>query len=138
LPQESLNKEQIYFWDELIYLSALPLLKISLLLFYLRVFSTPSFRACVYFLIACNVAYCIAFVGVSIWQCLPIYGAWTRWDGTFEGTCNNINLQGWLSAALNIVIDMCTLLLPIPELIKLEMPRSKKVLIFLMFSVGFL
>ncbi|CZR68781.1 related to integral membrane protein PTH11 [Phialocephala subalpina] len=127
----------LFFWDELIYLSALPLTKISILLFYLRIFPRRSFKYSVYALIAANILYLISFEVVSIWQCRPIKGAWKRWDGEFKCTCNNINLQGWLSAVFNIVLDIAMLSLPMPELYKLSMSTKKKVHIMLMFGVGF-
>ena len=77
------DKPQLFFWDELIYLSALPITKISILLFYLRIFPRQGFKYCVYALIAANVGYLISFEVISIWQCRPIDAAWKRWDGTY-------------------------------------------------------
>jgi hypothetical protein len=129
---------QIYFWDELLYITILPLTKISILFFYLRAFSNKTFRMLVYIVIALNVGYWITFILISVFQCSPIEGAWTRWDGTFKGKCQNINLQGWMSAAITIFLDLATLILPLPLLAKLALSRRKKVQLFLMFSVGFL
>lgn len=80
----------------------------------------------------------VAFEVVSIWQCRPIAGAWKRWDGEFKATCNDINLQGWLSAAFNIVLDVTMLILPMPELYNLSLTLKKKIHVMLMFGVGFL
>lgn len=120
------------------YLSALPLTKISILCFYLRIFPSKKLRIGVYILIAANIGYMISFVVVSIWQCTPIDMAWYRWDGEHAGHCNNINLQGWLSAALNIILDVFTLSLPLPELYRLKMSSKMKLQILSMFCVGFL
>lgn len=89
-------------------------------------------------LIGLNVAYFIAFELVSIFQCTPIEGAWRAWDKEFPAKCNNINMQGWMAAILNIVLDVATLCLPLWELYKLSLSRKKKIQIMLMFSVGFL
>ncbi|KAH7336708.1 hypothetical protein BKA65DRAFT_607449 [Rhexocercosporidium sp. MPI-PUGE-AT-0058] len=127
----------LFFWAELVYLSALPLTKISILFLYLRIFPRQGFRYCCYALIAANIMYLISFEVVSIWQCKPINGAWKRWDGEYPYKCNNINLQGWLSAVFNIVLDVAMFTLPLPELYKLTMSTKKKIHIMLMFSVGF-
>jgi hypothetical protein len=132
------NKPQIYYWDELMYLSALPLTKISILFFYLRIFPGKTFRNCTFVLMALNVGYLIAFECISIWQCRPLEAAWKKWDGTYPAKCNNINVQSWMSAALNILFDLCILILPMPELYKLRMSKKKKVHIMCMFSVGIL
>ncbi|RFU32999.1 hypothetical protein B7463_g3331, partial [Scytalidium lignicola] len=126
----------IFFWDELIYLGSLPIIKISILLFYLRIFPRQGFKYCVYALIAANIGYLISFEVISIWQCRPLDAAWKRWDGTYPSKCNNINLQSWLSATFNIILDLFMFILPLPELYKLSMSPKKKFHIMLMFSVG--
>ncbi|PGH00426.1 hypothetical protein GX51_05834 [Blastomyces parvus] len=126
----------IYFWDEWIYFSALIPTKLSLHFFYLRIFPKRSFRIAIYVVMAVTLAYGIVFIIVSVFQCSPIKLAWLRWDGETPGRCNNINLQGWTSAAFNIVLDLVTLALPLRELSKMDLWRKKKIHICIMFSVG--
>jgi hypothetical protein len=98
--------QQLYWWAEIFYQAALPLTRISILFFYLKVFPQDSIRWASFILMGLNVAYLIAFEIATIFQCYPIYGAWTFWDGSFDGHCNNIHLQSWLSAAFNILLGM--------------------------------
>ncbi|KLJ12295.1 hypothetical protein EMPG_12638 [Blastomyces silverae] len=126
----------IYFWDEWIYFSALTATKISLHFFYLRIFPKKSFRRAIYVVMGLTLAYGIVFIIVSVFQCSPIKLAWLRWDESTPGHCNNINLQGWTSAAFNIVLDLITLILPLRELSKMDLWRRKKIHICIMFSVG--
>ncbi|CAK1366983.1 unnamed protein product [Cercospora beticola] len=129
---------KIYYFDEDLYLTALPLIKISILLTYLRVFTSKNFKISVYIVIGLNLAYGIAFLLVSIFQCLPIHCAWTRWDGSDPTCkCNDINAQGWTSAAFNVILDVLTLSLPLPMLWKMSLNKRKKFLVMMMFSVGF-
>ncbi|KAL1987280.1 hypothetical protein VTN96DRAFT_4308 [Rasamsonia emersonii] len=127
----------IYFFDESIYLSILPLTKISILFFYLRIFPKKSFRIATYVVMALNVGYLISFVLISVFQCRPLDAAWLRWDGEHPAKCNNINAQGWAAAALNMVLDLLTMSLPLRELSKLSMSLRKKAQVMLMFCVGF-
>ncbi|KAG8164103.1 hypothetical protein KVR01_006021 [Diaporthe batatas] len=136
-PDDITNILYLYFWDELVYLAVLPVTKISILLFYLKIFPKREFKIAVWVLIGFNLAYLVTFEIVSIWQCRPIQGAWLAWDGTFEATCNDINMQGWMSAALNLVLDLGTIILPLPELASLSMSLRKKIQILSMFCVGF-
>lgn len=129
---------QIYFWDELIYLSILPLTKISILCFYLRIFPEPRFRVFTYIAIALNVGYLIAFVLISVFQCRPIAGAWLHWDGEGNYQCNNINAQGWASAIINMVLDIMVMLLPLRQLYKLKLSWKKKAYVMCMFGLGIL
>lgn len=114
------------------------MLKVSILLFYLRIFPEKGFRKAVFVTMAACIGYGIAFVLVSVFQCRPIKYAWLQWDDEHEGTCNNINAQGWSSAALNVILDVIVIILPMPQLWQLQLNKRKKFLLLLMFSVGFL
>lgn len=129
---------KIYYFDEDLYLTALPLVKISILLFYLRIFPQIWFRYACFATMAACVGYGIAFFLVSVFQCQPLDLAWNHWDGEHPGKCNDINAQGWTSAALNVVLDIVVLVLPMPVIAKLELNKRKKALVVLMFSTGFL
>lgn len=112
------------------------MVKISIIMFYLRIFPQPLFRKCCHGAIVLCVGYGLAFLLVSVFQCRPINYAWLRWDGEHQGSCNNINAQGWTSAAINVVLDFVIIGLPIPMVAKLNMNRRKKFLVMLMFSLG--
>jgi hypothetical protein len=40
--------------------------------------------------------------------------AWENWHGEINAECNDINTQGWTSAAINVVLDFVMLGLPLP------------------------
>ncbi|GAB1212505.1 hypothetical protein ATERTT37_001644 [Aspergillus terreus] len=128
----------LYFWDELIYLSILPLTKISILCFYLRVFPRKEFRIATYVVIALNVGYLISFVLISVFQCSPLRGAWEHWDGSGDYKCNNINAQGWCAAIFNMILDIIVMALPLRELYQLNLSIRKKLYVMCMFSLGIL
>ncbi|KAE8376829.1 hypothetical protein BDV26DRAFT_305352 [Aspergillus bertholletiae] len=127
---------KIYFFDECLYLSILPLTKISILFFYLRVFPKRSFRTAVYAVIGLNVCYMIAFVLISVFQCRPLNGAWLHWDGEHQYQCNNINAQGWAAAIFNMALDFVVMIMPLRELYHLQLSLRKKLLVMFMFSLG--
>ncbi|KAK2016857.1 CFEM domain-containing protein [Colletotrichum eremochloae] len=128
----------IFFWEEVLYLAALPITKISILLFYLKVFSNKEIRLGCWILIGFNVVYFIVFEVTCIFQCSPVEGAWKVWDKEFPAKCNNINIQGWAAAVVNIVLDLATLILPLRELYSLSLSLKKKIMVMMMFCVGFL
>ncbi|KAI5925427.1 hypothetical protein F4810DRAFT_78801 [Camillea tinctor] len=127
----------IYFFDEMIYIAALALTKISILLFYLKLFPKRSFRICTWILVAANLVYALTYIFLLIFQCDPIPGAWRFWDGEFEAKCISINVLSWSAAAINIVLDLAVIILPLPELFKLSLTTRKKIQIMAMFAVGF-
>ncbi|KAK9545726.1 hypothetical protein V6Z77_009280 [Aspergillus fumigatus] len=131
-----LYSPKIYFYDELLYLSIIPLTKISICLFYLRVFPARPFRMMTYIVIGLNTGFLIAFVMISVLQCRPIKGAWLHWDGEGHYSCNNINAQGWSAAAINMVLDLIVMALPLRELYRLNLSLRKKLFVMSMFSLG--
>ncbi|KAF3008299.1 hypothetical protein E8E14_005381 [Neopestalotiopsis sp. 37M] len=126
----------LYYWDEILYLFVVPATKISILCFYLRIFPGKALRVGSYVLIVLNVLYFVAFEVITIFQCTPIPGAWLEWDGEYEATCRDVNLQAWVAAAVCIVLDVALIALPMPELWNLNLSMKKKVQVMLMFAVG--
>lgn len=122
----------------MIYITALAVTKVSILVFYLKVFPKRSFRIWVYLLIGLNICYALAYDLVLVFQCSPIDGAWRAWDQEYEAKCISINILGWSAAAINIALDLATIILPLPELLRLSMSIKRKLQIMLMFAVGFL
>ncbi|KAK2000998.1 CFEM domain-containing protein [Colletotrichum falcatum] len=108
----------IFYWDELLYLGALPATKISILLFYLKVFSKRGIR-------------------LGCWILIGLNGAWRGWDKEFPTRCSNLNVQSWVAAICNILLDLATLILPLKELYSLSLSVRKKIMVMMMFCVGF-
>ncbi|KAI1148329.1 hypothetical protein F4825DRAFT_434402 [Nemania diffusa] len=127
----------LYWWAEIFYQGGLPLTRISFLCFYLKLFPQEWIRRACFILIALNAADFIAFVFASVFQCFPIYGAWTVWDGSFHGHCNNLHIQSWIQAGINIAMDLLVIILPLPALSSLAISRGRKIHIIVMFSLGF-
>jgi len=65
-------------------------------------------------------------------------GAWLGWTGEYSTKCASLDAIGWSAAAVNILLDITTILLPVPQLLQLNMSLQKKLLLLLMFSVGLL
>lgn len=130
------NVLHFFFAGEVFYILALGISKISILCFYLRVFPSQGFRRVIYGVMGLSVAYTIAFFFATTLQCTPVSYAWNRWDGLHSGKCNDINLQGWIAAGINIVLDVIVMFLPLKHLAGLNMNLKKKLMVMAMFSVG--
>ena len=130
------NVLKYYYMGEIFYVVALGISKISILFFYLRVFPAKSFRVLTYSVMGVCAAYTVAFFFATTIQCWPINLAWNQWDGLHQGRCNDIHLQGWIAAAINIALDAVVMILPMKHLAALNMSLKKKVMVMSMFSVG--
>jgi hypothetical protein len=87
--------------------------------------------------------YCTMFISVgasagiffaSIFACRPIA---MGWDLTItDGTCIDRPALYEATAAFGVVVDCLIIAIPIPMVLRLQMSRSKKVGLVLMFILG--
>lgn len=105
--------EQLYFAGELIYLLGMTVLKISVLLQYLRIF---SFRIWVYILMAISTSYGASFIIATLAGCRPLTYNFHRWQAEESGTCINITREIYASAVINIILDGIITLLPTTQM----------------------
>lgn len=126
----------VFYIMEVLYFGAVVLLKLSLLLFYLRVFPGTRLRQLLWGTVVFNVVYGIVFVFVAIFQCWPIDYYWKKWDGEAGGRCINLNALTWANAAVSIALDIWMISLAMSQVVKLKLHWKKKVGVGLMFIVG--
>lgn len=126
---------KVLFIVDLIYNTGLTVIKMSVLLSYVRVFQIVL----VYRFIFWTVAFLIVGWGISmnfmaIFTCVPIHKAW---DSTLPGHCSSL-YKTFLGLAIpNIVIDFILLVLPVPMLWRLHMETSSKIALVAIFSAGY-
>ncbi|PGH01028.1 hypothetical protein GX51_05464 [Blastomyces parvus] len=129
---------KIYYVQEVMYFATMNVTKVSILFFYLRIFPSHRFKISCYVVMGITIAYGTAVVLAALFQCTPVHLAWEHWDGEHTNyRCSNINLIGWLSAAINIVLDVVIIVMPVKQLLRLALSVKKKIHILLMFGVGF-
>lgn len=113
-------------------------MKLSILAFYLRIFTTKSFRLATYIVMTVIIAFLVTCEFITIFQCTPISFAWKGWKGEMKGHCINIWALAWFTSPFNIVLDIVVMALPLPHLLRLNLSRKKKFQVASMFSVGLL
>jgi hypothetical protein len=119
---------------ELLYVITIGLVKVSILLFYLRVFPLNSLHLASWAMIGYCVASTLAFLFVTIFQCHPIAYVWN--EDFKGGKCVNYNTVAWANAAINIQQDLLIILLPVNALRRLQLNLKKKIGMYAMFGVG--
>lgn len=125
-----------FYIVSILYFAALPLLKLSLLFFYIRIFPARNIRNLLWGTVVFNCLFGVAFVLTAIFQCTPISYNWTNWMAEGGGTCVNINAVAWANAGVSIAVDLWMLALPFSQLKNLKMHWKKKIGVALMFCVG--
>lgn len=129
----------IFFFGQMAYLSILGLCKISVLLFYIRIFPYERCRLLCHLTLGFVVITTILYQLLVLCRCYTITYNWEGWKtGRPQKKCLDFNLLGSTSAGTNIAQDLIVLLTPVPWIWGLNCSRWKKVQIWGMFGVGIL
>ena len=90
----------------------------------------------VWIALAVTICTAIAATFAVIFQCRPIK---FNWDRTIPGGhCINQNAFYVTGGSIGMVLDIWTLLIPIPMLWQLQMPRRQKFAFTAIFTIGLL
>ena len=113
------------------------LTKLSVLLFYKRVFRGNTFNAAVWTMISIIGVWTVAFFFVNLLQCYPISLNWEA-SGAQADSCIKTNTMYLAHAWTDMLTDVMNLSLPIPCIWALQMPAKHKVGVTAIFLLGFL
>ncbi|KAF2264402.1 hypothetical protein CC78DRAFT_616826 [Lojkania enalia] len=114
------------------YCASIGLTKTAILMQYQRVFATRKFQIWCWSFITIIVGYTIATVLACIFVCTPIPRFWTGQPGY----CINELASWFANAAINIVTDLMIVILPIPVIKNLNLPKKQKRLLMGVFAFG--
>ncbi|KAI1370552.1 hypothetical protein F4677DRAFT_350367 [Hypoxylon crocopeplum] len=119
---------QLLYAYTYVYAGSVSFTKLSILLFYRRLFQ----RGTKWFHIRLGIAFflCVGYP-LTIWLvmafvCKPVSHFWTQFSGT-TGQCVDINTAFMVLTVVNMVNDIIVLMVPIPEILQLQMSTNKKV-----------
>ncbi|KAI4592690.1 hypothetical protein KJ359_010592 [Pestalotiopsis sp. 9143b] len=111
--------------------------KLSVLAMYMTLMPVPRMIIAVKIVGAFVVLYNVSGFITGLAICRP-YSKNFDWQGTEAGECGDVKVYyQWLSA-INVVPDVIILLLPLPFVYNLQLAFKKKIVLFGMFSVGFM
>lgn len=141
VPPGQLRYFGIYFYlVQIFYVVVLFLIKLSLCLFFLKVFSGTCTRHLLWATVAFHVAAGLAFSIGIVFQCLPISVQWERYNfanyAIDDGHCADVNAAGWANAAFNIATDLWLLGIPLYQVRKLQLHWKRQFSVMFMFGIG--
>ncbi|KAL7619869.1 hypothetical protein AAE478_010415 [Parahypoxylon ruwenzoriense] len=111
-----------------VYAGSVSFTKLSILLFYRRLFQrgTKWFHIRLAVALFLCTGYPITIWGIMAFVCNPVSHFWTQFTGT-TGKCIDINSAFMVLTVVNMINDIIVLLVPIPEILQLQMTTQKKV-----------
>ncbi|OLN93074.1 hypothetical protein CCHL11_07529 [Colletotrichum chlorophyti] len=124
---------QIFYAMQMLYIFVQIVAKVSICCFYTRVFIDQRFRRVAKVFIIFLLTHACVFLLLMVFQCLPIQAIW---DKEIKGRCLSVTDISYGGAAFSIFDDIILIIMPIPELMKLQLGRKKKFALAFMFAIG--
>lgn len=128
------SKSQVVYIAAWIYVLSGSFAKIALLVFYLRLSPQRWFRYSVFATLVLIVGYTTGIFFSLIFACDPIERSFDITITT--GSCINSAALYIATAAANIISDVILFILPIPMVVKLQVPLKQKIGLMFIFGVG--
>ena len=134
------------------YSLTLAFVKISIVLQFLRIFTGGVIRRVCWVTLGAMIIYlfwsffCTLFIGTAIQElyannmCLAVvfscYPVAKFWNPTLEGTCEQQTRFWYSNPLLNLLTDVWLLILPIPVIRQLQLPKKQKLGLVVIFALG--
>ncbi|KAF1982026.1 hypothetical protein K402DRAFT_424873 [Aulographum hederae CBS 113979] len=115
------------------YEASITLTKISIVLQYHRVFVGKKITKAIRVMLGVDILYGLWAILATSLMCIPTA---YFWDSRLEGHCLNSTAIYFTNASLNIVTDIITLVLPMPVIGSLQLPRKQKLALMVGFGLG--
>lgn len=131
-----LHRHQFFLVGSCLYFTSRALIRVSILLFYLRIFRTSRDKAIITWTLAVVVLFSFTLLFPIVFQCSPVDYLWLQWDGTRKGHCTNFRVFVWVATSIGIALDFWIVLIACSFVARLQLPLKKKIMVSSMFTVG--
>ncbi|KAK4561490.1 hypothetical protein LTR86_004808 [Recurvomyces mirabilis] len=134
LTKPQLHKALFWFFIEQIqYKMVICLNKVSVVLLAKRIFIARIFQIQAWVVLGLISCWTIASVGATVFQCVPVRGAW---NSTIGAKCIDTSMFWMAYAIINILTDAICIALPIPEVLQLRLNSRQKAMLCAVFLLG--
>ncbi|KGO65322.1 hypothetical protein PITC_015900 [Penicillium italicum] len=134
IPPSILERQMKAFWLSIpFYNAAVLCAKASILMQYFRVFPTHRMRVVCWVMITFLAIYGTWAVISAFLNCIPVA---KFWDDSIPGFCLSKNNLWFSNASMHISTDIAILIIPIPALMAIDLPRKQKLALMIIFALG--
>ncbi|KAJ5345139.1 Integral membrane protein, partial [Penicillium brevicompactum] len=134
IPPHILERQMKAFWLTIpFYNAAVLCAKASILMQYFRVFPTHRMRVVCWIMISILGIYGTWAVLSAFLNCTPVA---KFWDDSIQGHCLSKTALWFSNASMHITTDLAILIIPIPALMAVDLPRRQKFALMIMFALG--
>ncbi|KAK1828907.1 integral membrane protein [Podospora conica] len=124
---------QMSFAADVLYHVCINLIKVSIVLLYLRSFFKSWFRTSCLALLGFLIAFTIAVTVATVAQCSPVP---YFWDSSISGTCVDQKALWYANAVISIITDVVLLALPLQPIHASNLSGGQKVALMMIFALG--
>ncbi|KZZ98907.1 hypothetical protein AAL_02458 [Moelleriella libera RCEF 2490] len=124
----------IHIAGEVLYCVSLAFVKFGILSLYIVIFPGKKIRWTAIAVGTFVALWTLAASLVTIFQCVPIESIWD--PAMHDGNCVNFGVLALVHNICNIVTDLAIFVMPIPPVLKLKLPRERKIYVLLSFLLG--
>ncbi|KAH8728111.1 hypothetical protein GQ44DRAFT_737803 [Phaeosphaeriaceae sp. PMI808] len=118
-----------------VYKMVVTLIKISILMIYLKLAINKTFERLCKVTIGLLAAYQLIVIIVVPAQCTPLHKLWD-FTGQVQGHCINANAFYHATSAFHITMDLWILALPVKLILRIPRPPREKLFLFIIFGLG--
>ncbi|KAL8868570.1 MAG: hypothetical protein Q9174_004905, partial [Haloplaca sp. 1 TL-2023] len=118
---------------QIMFASAISVTRLSLLVFYHRLFPVRRFTIVAVIMGVILIAWWISFLFAIIFSCIPVA---FFWDKSIIGSCVNEHTLSWGVTGSELAVNIILLVLPIPWLWDLRLALTKKLALIGVFLLG--
>lgn len=133
LAKELEPQGKVMFALQILHTCAMPIVKASVLVLYLRTFPNRRFKIAVCIVATYVLLWWVSIFLATIFQCNPISDNWGTQLSRMSGCISDINIVYETAAVTSLVSDVLILALPFPLVWKLHMRREHKVAVLRIF-----
>ncbi|CAI6336646.1 unnamed protein product [Periconia digitata] len=133
-PEDVVENIKLGLAGIVVYKTTVTIIKISILLIYLRLAITKTFTYLCMGSIALLGLYQFAVMIIVPLECTPLK---LLWDPTVQGRCIDINLFYYITSAFHILMDVWILILPYNIIIAIPRPLRERLAVYSVFGLGF-
>lgn len=124
-----------FYSSIVVYNVAVCLTKMSILLQYRRLFANRTMQIATLLGLGFLAAWTVVLALLLTLVCIPVAAFWDR---SIEGRCLDAPTIWYIMAGVNLVTDFGTLIMPMPVIKSLQLPRRQKMMLMGVFCLGFL
>ncbi|KAL1883347.1 hypothetical protein Daus18300_000405 [Diaporthe australafricana] len=125
--------EQTKFAINMISIVGLGLVKCSILVLYYNLFPSRKFQLCIWGMVAFVIGWTISFFFSHLFTCYPIT---VFIEPYYNNSCVEIVTMFLALLFTDVVADFAILLLPVPMVLKVQLPLKKKLAVLAMLGLG--